>query len=147
MTRRQNLLQYSLTFKDLKLNIPAKFASWFPDEEEEIGEDNLNLSVGKNVRNAPLKKAPRSESKTGQIELKKLKSPVFPIIPSNTFISYKYSKSVQTPSLWFYGKVSRRWNDLIVGMKVQICNSFVFRFVDPSSTYGKGQFLTFKFTN
>lgn len=52
MTRRQKLLQYSHTFKYLKLNIPAKFEAGFPDEEEEMEgrQSELNLSEEKNIR-------------------------------------------------------------------------------------------------
>lgn len=58
-----------------------------------MGEDNLNLSVGKNVRNAPVQKAPRLESKTGQTELKK-KTPVFHIDISDLAIPLS-AKSIQ----------------------------------------------------
>lgn len=58
-----------------------------------MGEDNLNLSVGKNVRNASPQKAPRLESKTGQTELKK-KTPVFPIDTNDLAIPLS-AKSIQ----------------------------------------------------
>lgn len=77
MTRRPKLLQYSHTFKYLKLNIPAKFASGFPDGEEEMEGRQCEPLCRKECQKCPPQKPQGQEVKLANQNLKK-KTPVFP---------------------------------------------------------------------